>query len=99
MGAPMPDSVRHALRARQHPARAVRCPHCEAAPFRPCRVPVRAVVMALPHPARIAAWVQAVACCPACQVEPGVPCHESGRPLHDHAVHPQRTTEAERSAA
>lgn len=99
MGAPMPESIRHGLRAKQHPARAVQCPHCLAAPFRPCRVPVRSVVMAQPHPARVAAWTTAVACCPACQVEPGAPCHDAGRPLHDGAVHPQREREAKVTAA
>lgn len=99
MGAPMPDEVRHVLRARQHPSRAVACPHCGAARFQPCRMRSRAALKADPCPARITAWVTAVACCPACQVEPGVPCHDAGRALHDGGVHPQRTAEAEVTAA
>jgi hypothetical protein len=101
MGRPMPDELRANLRAKQHPARAVVCPHCGAAERKPCRNLVRAHsrVRPDPHPSRIAAWAVATAVCPACQVPPGTPCHTAGRPLHDGAVHPQRTSEAERSAA
>lgn len=96
----IPDELRHIVRAAHHPARAVECPHCGAHPHQPCTT--RSKRRRLPaevHPSRVSAWVRTVACCPACQVEPGVECHANGRPLHDGEVHPQRTTEAERTAA
>lgn len=96
-GAPMPDSIRHSLRARQHPARAVECPHCGAAAHRPCRSQSRTRLMPEPHPSRVTAWVTTVAVCPACQVPPGTPCHLDGRPLP--APHPQRENEAKETAA
>lgn len=98
-GAPMPAEIRHFIRAKQHPARAVPCPHCGAHGRSPCKGRATGRLMAEPHPARISAWVRASACCPACQVEPTIPCHLDGRELPDGAVHPQRVTEAERTAA
>ncbi|WP_181785120.1 zinc finger domain-containing protein [Streptomyces phytophilus] len=92
---PMPDSLRHLLRAGQHPARAVACPWCAAAEHRPCVMKTNQRQLPLPHPARISAWVRGVACCPLCQVEPGVECHLDGRPLPQGAVHPARETEAQ----
>lgn len=97
--APMPESIRSLLRAKQHPARAVRCPHCGAAEHRPCVVRSNSRLLPQPHPARVTAWARATAVCPACQVEPGVPCHLDGRPFPDGHVHPQRETEARRTAA
>ncbi|WP_435853693.1 zinc finger domain-containing protein [Streptomyces sparsogenes] len=95
----MPDSIRHILRAKQHPARAVECPHCGAVAHRPCRSQSRTRIMTQPHPSRISAWVRLTACCPVCQVEPGVPCHLDGRELRDGAVHPRREAEAREVAA
>ncbi|WP_030024948.1 zinc finger domain-containing protein [Streptomyces monomycini] len=94
-GAPMPDVVRHALRARQHPARAVECPHCGAHPHRLCTTISGRRRLPQPHPKRIAAWARTVACCPTCQVEPGAPCHRDGRQLPGGTVHARRYAEAE----
>ncbi|MFD8088704.1 zinc finger domain-containing protein [Streptomyces malaysiensis] len=98
-GAPMPDSIRHGLRAQQHPARSVACPHCGAKEHRPCTSRSKTRQMPQPHPSRISAWVRATAVCPECQVEPGVPCHLDGRELRDGAVHPRREVEAREVAA
>lgn len=95
----MPESIRHILRAQQHPARAVACPHCGAGERRPCTTPSKRRVMTLPHPARISAWARVTACCPACQVEPGVSCHTEGRALLGGQVHPRRVAEARETAA
>jgi hypothetical protein len=97
--APMPDSIRHVLRGRQHPARSVECPHCHAHAHRPCTTPSKRRILTEPHPQRVSAWARATACCPACQVEPGVECHHDGRPLYDGQVHPQRHAEAQETAA
>ncbi|MFI6033000.1 hypothetical protein ACIBBD_02220 [Streptomyces sp. NPDC051315] len=95
--APMPDSIRHALRAKQHPARCVPCPHCGAAAHRPCVLRTRNQVLIQPHPQRVSEWAQTTACCPQCQVTPGVPCHEDGRARQ--TVHARRYQEAEATAA
>ncbi|WP_438489512.1 zinc finger domain-containing protein [Streptomyces sp. S186] len=95
----MPDSIRHTLRAAQHPARAVPCPHCGAHEHQPCTTPSKRRLMPQPHPQRVSNWVQIVACCPACQVEPGVPCHENGWPLRNGDTHPRRHIEAQETAA
>jgi len=95
--ASMPDSLHHVLRAKQHPARSVPCPHCGAAAHRPCVVRTRNTVLSQPHPQRISAWAQATACCPDCQVEPTTPCHEEGRARL--TVHARRYQEAEATAA
>lgn len=94
-GAPMPDEVRSIARAAQHPARAVDCPHCGAHDRGPCttRSGRRRITDAPVHPARIRAWVIAIAVCPACQVPPGTPCCVGGREIPD--PHPQRLREAE----
>lgn len=95
-GAPMPDEVRNLLRARQHPARAVECPHCGAHPHRPCIVLVNRRRLTQPHPARITAWVRTVAACPACESAAAMPCRDDdGRQLPAGANHPQRDSEAE----
>ncbi|MFG3510215.1 hypothetical protein ACGF5F_32485 [Streptomyces sp. NPDC047821] len=95
--APMPDTLRHFMRAGQHPARSVPCPHCGAAAHKPCRV--RATDRTLPdvHPARRSDWARTVACCPHCQVEPTIACHDNGRPRL--TVHTRRYQEAEDTAA
>ena len=93
----MPDSLRHVLRAKQHPARLVPCPHCGAAAHRPCVVRTRNTVLSQPHPQRVSDWAQATACCPQCQVEPATPCHEEGRARR--TVHARRYQEAEATAA
>ena len=95
--APMPESLRHFMRAGHHPARAVPCTHCGAAAHKPCRVPSRDVPMSHPHEQRTAAWAQQTACCPECQVEPTTPCHDEGRARF--TVHARRYTEAEETAA
>ncbi|MFJ4974167.1 hypothetical protein ACIP6X_02250 [Streptomyces coeruleorubidus] len=97
MTSSMPESIRHILRAKQHPARAVPCDHCGAAAHRPCIVRTRNRVLTQPHPQRISAWAQTVACCPDCQVEPTTPCHEDGRARS--TVHARRYQEAEETAA
>lgn len=97
--APMPDSIRHGLRAVQHPARAVACPHCGAAERRPCTTISGRRRKPEPCPARVSAWVRATAVCPQCQVEPGVPCHLDGRELPGGGVHPRREVEAREVAA
>jgi len=97
--APMPDSIRHFMRAGQHPARAVDCPHCGAAAHKPCRIPSRGIALAQVHQQRITARARLVACCPTCQVTPTIPCHTSGRELAGGAVHAARYAEADRSAA
>lgn len=92
---PMPASIRALRSAGQHPARAIACPHCGAAPHRPCRIPSRGVPLAQPHQQRIAARAQTIACCPTCQVTPTVPCHTNGRALDRGSVHAARYVEAD----
>lgn len=96
-GAPMPDSLRHFMRAGQHPARAVACPHCGVAAHKPCRLRTTGRVLTEPHPQRVSAWAQEFACCPGCQVEPKTPCHDEGRERF--TVHERRQQEAEATAA
>jgi hypothetical protein len=93
----MPDEIRHHLRAKQHPARAVACPHCGAAAHRPCTTPSKRRVLAQPHPQRVSTWAQTAACCPECQVEPTIPCHDDGWART--TVHARRYQEAEVAAA
>lgn len=95
--APMPESIRHQLRAGQHPARSVPCPHCGVGAHKPCEVPSNQRRMILPHPQRMSAWAELTACCPQCQVTPTVPCHEDGRERA--TVHARRYEEAEQVAA
>lgn len=97
--APMPAEIRHFVRAPQHPARAVDCPHCGAHDRGPCMSRTGRRRMPEPHPARIARWVRETAVCPTCQVTHGVPCHLDGRELPGGNVHPARHAEAERVAA
>lgn len=96
-GAPMPESLRHFMRAQQDPARAVSCPHCGVAAHRPCQLRTRNQLLTQPHPQRRSAWAQATACCPECQVEPTTPCHDEGRARG--TVHARRYQEAEATAA
>ncbi|MFE6903819.1 hypothetical protein ACFVFJ_44560 [Streptomyces sp. NPDC057717] len=93
-GAPMPASIRHVLRAKAHPARSVPCPHehCHARPHQSCIVRVNGRTLDKPHPSRISAWAQAIACCPECQTTPGIPCHDDGTPRTE--VHARRIQDA-----
>jgi hypothetical protein len=95
--APMPDTLRHFMRAKQDPARAVACPHCGVPAHRPCVLRKSGRLLTEPHPQRRSAWAQLSACCPECQVEPTVPCHEEGRARA--TVHARRYQEAEATAA
>lgn len=97
--APMPEGLRHMVRAGQPPARSVPCPHCGVAAHKPCQVPSSKRRMNQLHPKRVHAWAQTTACCTTCQVTPTVPCHLDGRALPDGAVHPARETEAKEAAA
>lgn len=97
--APMPDSLRHFMRAGQHPARALPCPHCGAGAHKPCRIRSNGKPLPQVHQQRIAARARMIACCPTCQAAPTVPCHTDGRALADGAVHAARYAEADRSAA
>lgn len=96
--APMPAELQHFMRAGQHPARSVECPHCGASEHKPCRIPANGRTLPKPHPHRIAAWAENTACCPRCQVAPGTPCHSDGIPLPDQ-VHNRRLLEATEMAA
>jgi hypothetical protein len=93
----MPESLRHQLRAGQHPARSVPCPHCHVGAHKPCEVPSKHRRKETLHSQRMSAWAELTACCPACQVTPTVPCHEDGRERA--TVHARRYTEAEQVAA
>ena len=96
-GTKMPDEVRILVRAPQHPARAVDCPHCGAHNRRPCttRSGRRRLTDTPVHPQRLSAWARTTAVCPLCQVEPGIPCHLDGHALPNGDVHPARLAEAE----
>lgn len=91
----MPASLRHAFRARAHPARSVPCPHehCRARVHQSCIVRVNGRVLKKPHASRINLWAITIACCPECQVLQGTPCHKDGIALDD--VHPRRIQEAQ----
>jgi hypothetical protein len=95
--APMPEELRHFMRATQHPARSVPCDHCGAHAHKPCVLRTTGRHLPQPHPQRVSAWAQLSACCPQCQVEPTVPCHEDGRARD--TVHGRRYQEAEATAA
>lgn len=94
--APMPPQLRHALRAKHHPARAVPCSHCGAKPHHSCVLRKSGRELTDPHPARLNDWAQTTACCPECQVEPTIPCHDEGIPRT--TVHARRYQEAEETA-
>lgn len=98
-GAPMPEELRHFIRARQHPACAIACPWCHARPHQGCTTPSKRHAQKDPHQQRMAAWTQLIACCPTCQVTPEVPCHTNGMALPNGAVHAARYQEAEATAA
>ncbi|MFD0437038.1 zinc finger domain-containing protein [Streptomyces chartreusis] len=88
-GAPMPVTLRHAFRARAHPARSVPCPHehCRARAHQSCIVRVNGRVLKKPHDSRISLWAATYAVCPECQVGLGTPCHKDGTQLdYAHAV-------------
>lgn len=96
-GAPMPEGLRHFMRAGQHPARSVPCPHCGVGQHKPCQVPSSKRVLNQPHPQRVSDWARTTACCPECQVESAVPCHDEGRARE--TVHDRRYDEAKETAA
>lgn len=95
--APMPDALHHQLRAGQHPARSVPCPHCGVRAHQPCVLRKSGRRLPDPHPQRMTDWARITACCPECQVEPGIPCHDEGRART--AVHARRIQEAEETCA
>ncbi|QCX81190.1 hypothetical protein C9F11_38035 [Streptomyces sp. YIM 121038] len=95
-GAPMPEQLRHFMRASQHPARSVPCPHCGARAHRPCLLRASGRQLPQPHPRRVSDWARTVACCPECQVEPTVSCHDDGWART--TVHARRQQEAEATA-
>ncbi|WP_030304185.1 hypothetical protein [Streptomyces katrae] len=97
--APMPASLRQG-RPPRHPALAVRCPHCAAAPDMRCttRTGRTRVQRLAPCAARLEAHAIATAVCTTCQVAPGTECRTpDGRPLGD--IHPARRIEAGGNAA
>ena len=95
--APMPDVLRHQMRAGAHPARSVPCGHCGARVHSPCVLRKTGRTLPKPHPQRITDWARTTACCPECQVEPGITCHDDGIALT--AVHGRRVQEAEETLA
>lgn len=98
--APMPDELHHELRAGQHPARSVPCPHCGVRAHQPCRLRKSGRLLPKPHPQRLTAWARTTACCPECQVEPGTDCRTpDGFPLADRTVHARRYQEAQETLA
>ncbi|WP_329390126.1 zinc finger domain-containing protein [Streptomyces sp. NBC_01716] len=99
VAAPMPEAIRHFMRAGQDPARGTNCPWCQARAHQPCRIPSSGKTGAKVHQQRKDAWARLTACCTTCQVTPGVPCHRDGRELENGAVHAVRHTEAEVTAA
>jgi len=50
--------LRAAIGSAPHPARAVPCPRCHAAPWTACSTPSGRRLTQGPHPARITAWEQ-----------------------------------------
>jgi hypothetical protein len=52
MGRPAPQELRDALRGPQNPALALPCPHCAAAPGKPCRLRHTRRTIPTPHPSR-----------------------------------------------
>lgn len=95
--APMPPGLRHQLRAGQHPARSVPCPHCNAAAHKPCVLRKSGRRLPQPHPQRVTDWARTTACCPECQVAPGTPCRTADG--HETPVHARRYQEAEATCA
>ncbi|WP_443079068.1 zinc finger domain-containing protein [Streptomyces sp. NBC_01498] len=99
IAAPMPESIRHFMRAGQHPARSTTCPWCHAGAHKPCVIRSSGTPSVNVHHSRKDAWARLTACCTTCQVAPGVPCHKDGRELDGGAVHAVRHSEAEATAA
>jgi hypothetical protein len=96
--APMPDVLRHHMRAGAHPARSVPCGHCGARAHHSCVLRKSRREMSAPHPQRVTDWARTTACCPECQVEPGITCRTpAGLPIT--AVHDRRVREAEETCA
>lgn len=98
--APMPDVLRHHMRAGAHPARSVPCPHCKARPHRSCHLRKSGRDLPAPHDVRVTDWARTTACCPECQVEPTIPCRTAdGYEMPGYAVHARRVQEAEETCA
>lgn len=95
--APMPEVLRHHMRAGAHPARSVPCGHCGAREHQSCTTPSKRHTLPASHPRRVSDWARTTACCPECQVEPGITCHDNGKPLA--TVHDRRVQEAEETLA
>jgi hypothetical protein len=95
--APMPEELRHHMRAGAHPARSVPCGHCGGRVHQPCVLRKTGRTLPKPHPQRVTDWARTTACCPECQVTPGVPCHDDGRERA--TVHARRVQEAEETCA
>lgn len=95
--APMPDVLRHHMRAGAHPARSVPCGHCGARVHQPCVLRKTGRTLRKPHPQRLTDWARTTACCPECQVELGIPCHDDG--IARATVHDRRVQEAEETCA
>ncbi|MFB7672899.1 hypothetical protein ACFC26_15975 [Kitasatospora purpeofusca] len=89
----MPDRLRPRLIARPHPALTAHCPHCGAAPGKPCRLRTTGTPIPTPHASRQTdARLIATTVCPACQVEPGIPCRTDNNRPHP-GIHHQRRTQ------
>lgn len=96
--APMPEVLRHHMRAGAHPARSVPCPHCKARPHQSCHLRKSGRELRKPHDVRVSDWARTTACCPECQVEPGITCRTpEGKPLA--TVHARRIQEAQETCA
>lgn len=70
VAAPMPEAIRHFMRAGQDPARGTNCPWCQARAHQPCRIPSSGKTGAKVHQQRKDAWARLTACCTTCQVTP-----------------------------
>ncbi|WP_078941668.1 hypothetical protein [Streptomyces sp. WM6349] len=89
----MPAALRQG-RPPRHPALAIRCPHCGAAPNHRCttRAGRTRTTRLIPCPARLEAHALTDVC-PECQVAAGTPCRDSHG--HETAVHTARYTTAQ----
>jgi len=94
-GADVPDVVRHFVRAKHHPARAVACPHCGAHEHAPCTTVSKRRRLPDPPHRRGCPRGPGHDGVPVCQVEPGVECHLDGWALTGGAVHVERQALAE----
>lgn len=98
--APMPEELRHHMRAGAHPARSMPCGHCGAKAHHSCVLRKSGRELPAPHPQRVTDWARTTACCPECQVEPTIPCRTAdGYEMPGYAVHARRVQEAEETCA